>query len=159
MNLDSRKAPGCCNIQSSSAIASVGSGTHNVIQIVRFHPAFLWCWYAIVCRPTWSQCPKNIFMDFIWPSSKLGTFEEFLDWIKNPTGQQWLSALHPLIGLTLISGVQTSWDSVWRTVSVSLSFADKVTSILENDRLKTFCTVARNAGESIVQSTKGSWEM
>ena len=77
---DSRKAPGCCYTIFKSAIASMGrSKTHNVIWIVGFHPAFLWCWYAIVCWPTWSQCPKNIFMDFIWPSSKLSTFEEFLD--------------------------------------------------------------------------------
>ena len=51
---------------------------------------------------------------------------------------------------------QTSWDSVWCTVSVSLSFADKAIFILGNDRLKTFCMVARNAGESIVQSSKSS---
>jgi hypothetical protein len=61
--------------------------------------AFLWNRYCVICRPTRSQCPSNIFLDLRWFSNKLRTFEKFLDMIENGSSQLGFAAFYATVGL------------------------------------------------------------
>jgi hypothetical protein len=164
MNLDSRKAPGCCNIWSLSQQSCQCGGVKGDIQ------CNLDRWVSPCIPVVLVHCsmlahlvsmPKEHIHRFYLAFQQTQHFWR-ISWLNREFRwpiMTFSSSSFDKPDFKLIPGVQTSWDSIWHTMSVNLSFTDKATSIFGNDRLKTFCAVARNAGESIVQSMKGSWEM